>query len=374
MKRPAVLGWVCLGVLFLGGLGAEGAPKGEKRKLPPDEALKQKVDRHAAAGSLLAVLTDFAAEAGVTIRVDWKALEKTGVTSKTRLSVKLEKVTYRQVLEVILSRVGQRGHPLSWRTDADDVIISTHRRILLMEDGARRGIEKLAGKKASSRRAANRFQLPRNRLPGVKFDKLPFRDTLKFFQTVLRENFHVNWRALQQDGVDPDTPITLNVRNISIARAMDLVFDQVNAERDKLASVYWVVDRGVLLVSTGNALNKSTITRVIDAGGALLVQPDNKGPRIDLQAYADNNPGKSSTQGESIFDEDETDRTEGKTGSDSYAEQKKKHAEKVINTIKTMIGADMWEPEGKGAIRVLNNKVVITQTMLGFKLLESALR
>ncbi len=373
MKRPILLAGACLGLLVLGADVAEGAGKAPKRKLPPEEALKRKTDHHAAKGSLTAVLTDFADGAGVTFRVDWKALEKTGVTSKTPVAVDLENVTYRQVLEVILARAGRRGHPLGWRVDSDDIIISTHRRILLMEDVARRGVAKLTTKRAGGREAASRLTRPKNLLPGVNFNKLPFRDTLAFFQTVMAENFHVNWRALKQEGIDPETPITVQVRHVSIARAMDLVFDQVNADRDKFTSIYWVIDRGVLVISTGNALNKKLITRVIDAGGALLVQPDSKGPRMDLEAYSQNTPGRSGNQTDSIFDDDDSSSRRG-NDSESYAEQKKKHTEKVIETIKTMIGPDMWEPEGRGSIRVLNNKVVITQTLLGFKMLESALR
>ena len=84
MKRSVVVAGACLGLLLLGADIAEGAGRQTKRKLPPDQALKRKIDHHTAKGSLMAVLTDFASQAGVTIRVDWKALEKTGVTGSRR--------------------------------------------------------------------------------------------------------------------------------------------------------------------------------------------------------------------------------------------------------------------------------------------------
>ena len=58
----------------------------------------------------------------------------------------------------------------------------------------------------------------------------------------------------------------------------------------------------------------------------------------------------------------------------SYAEQKKDQQDAVIESIKSTIGKDMWEPDGKGSIRFVGNKLVITQSLLGFKLMESALR
>ena len=111
MKRPVGIVGLCL--LCLGAFSAEGFAKG--RKVPPDRALRRKVAHHAVSASLGAALADLANEAGVTIRVDWKGLEKVGVTAKTRVAVDLEKVTWRQVLEVMLSRVSRRGHPLGWQ-------------------------------------------------------------------------------------------------------------------------------------------------------------------------------------------------------------------------------------------------------------------
>jgi hypothetical protein len=344
-------------------------------KLTPEDALQRKVAHHAVTASLGAALVDFASEAGVTVRVDWKGLEETGVTAKTRVAVDLEKVTWRQVLEVMLSRVSRPGHPLSWRCEPGEILISTQQRILLLEAGRKADLVKVAQQAPSRLPAAPPPVMPKTILPGVNFDKLPFRDVLAFFKTVTGANFHVNWRALQQEGVDPETPITLNVRNIGVSRALDLVLDEVNADRDKFTSVYWVVDRGVLMISTGNALNRNVVTRVIEAGGVLLVQPDVPGPRmnLDVSRNASSMGGGSSNANNELWKDDET-RNRQTREEEPYSEQKKKQTENVINTIKNMIGQDMWEPDGKGSIRVINNRLVISQTLLGFKMLEQALR
>jgi len=211
-------------------------------------------------------------------------------------------------------------------------------------------------------------------VPEIKFNKLPFRDALGFFKTLTKANFHVNWRAMEQEGISPDTPVTLDLRGVSVGRAMDLMLTQVNADHDKLTSAYWVIHGGVVMISTGNALNKELITRVIDAGNLLLVQPDSAGPRMEMSSASDAASLTDSTGGSQDIWPDETERESRSGKNESYAELKKKHAEKVIETIKSMIGAEMWGPEGKGSIRILNNKLVISQTLLGFKLLEKALR
>lgn len=382
MNRRLLAVGMVLGVCCLGVLPAKGEPK-----LSPDDALKKKVEHHAVTASLGAALTDFGMEAGVTVQVDWSALEKAGITRQAKVSVNVDDATYRQVLEVILSRASKPGNPLSWRIEGQAVLVSTQREIMRLEEGASRDIAKVTGKGAAAAAgAANAAEgggdvsnLPKNFLPSVNFDNLPLKDVIAFFQTVTKENFHVNWRALEASGIRPDTPVTMDLKKISVARAMDLALDEINADRSKLDRVYWVIDRGVVVISTGNALNTTLITRVVDAGGATLVQPDSAGPRIDMTNASQRNTSAGSSGGSggsggsngSIFTEN---NGEQKQKADTYDEQKKKQTDKVIESLKTSIGMDMWEPDGKGSIRMMNNKLVITQTLLGFKLMERAMR
>jgi hypothetical protein len=379
MKRRLLAVGMMLCVCCLGVLPVKGAPR-----LSPDDALKKKVDHHAVTAPLGAALTDFGMEAGVSVQVDWSALEKAGISRQAKVAVSVDDVTYRQVLEVILSRASKPGAPLSWRVEGQSVLVSTQREIMRMEESASRDIAKVTGKPAAATAGASGGEgdgdvstLPKHFLPSVKFDALPFKDVVMFFQTVTKANFHVNWRALEASGIRQDAPVTMDLKRISIARAMDLALDEINTDKAKLDRVYWVVDHGVILISTGNALNAELTTRVVDAGGAMLVQPDSPGPRIDLTVASQRNSSAGSSSGTgtstgSIFTNENGDQQ--KSRPDTYDEQKKKQSEKVIESIKTAIGPDMWEPDGKGSIRIMNNKIIITQTLLGFKLLEKSMR
>ncbi len=371
MKRRTLAGWLCLGMLVLGTAAREGGAA--RRNVAPDVALARKAGDYSVQASLGAVLTDFAMQAGVTVRADWAALEAAGVPRGKRVALSLSGVTWKQVLEVILSRVGRPGKPLGWRIDEGELLVSTQKDILRRRDRTNRSLSKLlaAPRTKRGRGKASRRGPGRGLLSGVHFDNAPLRDVLKFYGDVTGLNLHINWRAMETAGIRPDFPVSLNLKRISIGTALDLTFRQVNADRDKLSSIYWVVHKGVVLVSTGSDLNRELITRVIDAGGVLLVQPDVPGPRIDMEEATARTPGGSGDGTGTIFDPvDDTPDDQPK----SYAEQKKAHSEKVIETVKTMIGPEMWAPHGKGTIRVLNNKLVISQTLLGFKLLEKSLR
>jgi len=358
--------WAIVGIGFFWAAVAQ-AGQGQ-RPASPEQILKKHTDHYAVKTSLAVALADFSVESGVKVQVDWKALEAAGIERSTPVAVSVKKATWRQVLDVILSRAYVRGRGLAWRVEGKTVRVSTQKRILEMRAETSRAVKTAQGKgraKANSRGKVLRT---------VEFTDVPLKDVLKFFETTLDTNFHVSWKAIEKAGISPDTPITLNLKGISVARAMDVALDDINASREKLDRLYWILDRGVVLISTGSDFNRTMITRVIDAGTSLMVVPDSEGPRIDIQAAGKNNAGGTGGGGESIDLFGQGDTNKSSRQEKSYDEQKKKQREAVIESIKSTIGKDMWEPDGKGSIRVVSNKLVITQSLLGFKLMEKALR
>lgn len=365
MKRTRAAVWAIVGIGLLWAAGAQAAEG--RRPVSPEQLLKKQTDHYAVKASLAVALADFAVATGIQVQVDWKALAAAGIERSAPVAVSVEKTTWRQVLDVILSRALVRGNALAWRIEGETVLVSTQKQILEMRAGTARAVKTAQGKgrpKADSGPKVMR---------SVDFTDVPLKDVLEFFQTVINANFHINWKAIEQAGVSPDTPITLKLKRIGVGRAMDIAFDEVNATREKLDRIYWIVDRGVVLVSTGSDFDRTMITRVIDAGTSLMVVPDSEGPRIDMQVAAKNTPGEGGGQGggNNLFGDNDKD-TSGQQK--SYDEQKKKQQEGVIESIKSTIGPDMWKPDGKGSIRVIGNKLVITQSLLGFKLMEKALR
>ena len=369
MKRPEAALCMIVGFGLLWSAAARVDAVEGKPSISPEQVLQKTVDRHAVKTSLAVALADFAVQSGIKVQVDWKMLEAAGIQRSAPVAVDLEKVTWRQVMDVILSRVGVRGSSLAWRVGGDEVLVSTQKQILAMAAETTRTV---AAAKESGKAKDNSSG---NVLQTVDFTDMPLKDVLKFFETVLNANFHVNWKALEQGGVRPDAPITLNLKHISIARAMDLALDDINAAREKLDRVYWILDGGVVLISTGTDFNRTMTTRVIDAGTSMMVVPDFEGPRIDHRLASQANPGSDGGGqggGAGIFEET-GQNTRNKQGQ-SYDELKKKQQDAVVEGIKSTIGKDMWEPDGKGSIHVVGNKLVITQSLLGFKLMEKALR
>jgi hypothetical protein len=211
--------------------------------------------------------------------------------------------------------------------------------------------------------------------------KIDFSDTalssvLDFLRDVSGTNMHVNWHSLEAAGITKDTPISLKATDVSVAKSLNMVLEQINSGKSKMDSVYWIVDDGVVTVATGTAINSTLTTKVIDVGDLLLTVPTFVGPRIDMSA-ANQSTGSSGTgtgtsgqgggQGgnNSVFGTTTNTQTE-----ESPADAKKRMQESLVKIIKDSIGEDMWAPDGKGSISFLGTKLVISQTQLGFKLLE----
>lgn len=316
------------------------------------------------------VLDHYAKLSGLSIRADWRALRSVGVYRTSLVTLKASEITFEKLLDLTLHRVARRAKPLAWYLSDKTVYVSTQTWVLL-----RRGSPFAAALRTAPGTVARRA--PRRRgVTEISFDEMPLKPVLDFFRDVSGVNFHVNWRSLEASGISQKTPVTLKASNISVGRALDLVLDQVNVGRDRLGRVYWVVDKGVVEIATGEVLNRKLMTRVYDVGDILMVVPSFEGPRTDLGTSSSTTTGTDTSSGTSggLFGSVGTRTTSStSSGGESMAEQRQRNRDTLIEVIKMAIGEDMWDPTGKGSIKIIRNQLIITQTQLGFKLLEGTL-
>ncbi|MFP4104808.1 MAG: hypothetical protein ACLFVU_01865, partial [Phycisphaerae bacterium] len=132
----------------------------------------------------------------------------------------------------------------------------------------------------------------------------------------------------------------------------------------------------VVEIATGTVLSKKMETRTYDIRDLLTVVPNFKGPRIDLTTSTslstdDDDDDDEDNWFEDDDDDDDDDRSEEEG---SMAEQREKIKGNLVAIIKQTIGKEFWEPIGKGSVRVFRGKLIITQSLLGFKLMEESIR
>jgi hypothetical protein len=118
--------------------------------------------------------------------------------------------------------------------------------------------------------AAARATLDR-KIPEFKVDNVAFTDVVDALRDLTSANIFVNWRALESEGIDRQAPVTTRLRDVKFAKALNVVLEEVGGGNVKLG---YVVDDGVITISTQEDLAKNTLTRVYDIRELLADVPD----------------------------------------------------------------------------------------------------
>jgi hypothetical protein len=371
---------LCVGLWGACALGADlNSPQASARQM-----LDQKIEHFSTNAPLAEVIRQFSQQTGIRIEVDWPALQTTGVKADTPVVLKARQVSAAALLSLMLDQVSARNQPLAWRAEGDAVLVTTQMRLLSRETAIPR---------SSARRADRRAARP----VGIDFSDAPLESVVAQFRQITGQSFFVNWDALEKVGLRRDTPVSLGLSNVAAARALDLLTEQLSASPDRYQKVYWVLDRGVITISTGEALDAQLHVWVCDISDLLAMPPHrdfsslgrpqagqtSTTPGTALGATGPQQPSatpsgtsRGGMRTSTIQEGAMLQVGGGTTGQaeTAAAQGRDQHIQTLIRVIQGSIGQDMWQPEGKGAITVFNNHLIISQTLLGFKLMEDASR
>ena len=337
-----------------------------------DRAIEKTVKSFSFIGTFEQCLDKVGKLADVRLVADWAALKIVGVSKDKRIAFKADGARISQLLDVAIARATPRGIHLGWYIDGGlgGIRVTTQRAAL----ARRRSVGTAPVRRSAPAGAGN-----------LTFNETPLSTVVQTIRDLTKLNIHVNWRALAEINVDRDTLVTVTAAGVSIGKLLDLVTDELSDNLDKFQRVYWINDGGVVKISTGTALNTGLQTQVMDVGGLLMPVVSVKMPRrIGLGGLKNSNTndrrydqrnragrGRNGAVGGAglglIGGQDDSDK-------DDQREQAEKLKEGVIGVIKDSIGQDMWEPSGKGSIKIIGNRLVISQTLLGYKLLNRSLR
>jgi hypothetical protein len=187
--------------------------------------------------------------------------------------------------------------------------------------------------------AAIRDKLNRE-IERLSFADIDLRDVITFLREYSDANIHVNWRALAAAGIEPTTKVSVDVRKISVKRALDLVLREASgsaAAAGPEQELRYGIDGGVLTIATKANFAKEPIRRVYDVRDLLAPVPDFEGPRTELRR--------------------EREMT------------KEKVMENLIAQIRNAIDRESWADETSGPtagtpgfVQILNGSLVVSQT------------
>ena len=323
-------------------------------------ALGKQVPQFSASGTLDDTMAKLSEVSGLKIKVDWDAMKSTGIDRQATVVYSTANATVEQLLEMALARAAVKDHPLAWYVEGNVVHITTQAKVLYRHDLP-------AGENTSAQ--ATRAKAPAAG-SNVKFDNTPLADVLTFVRERTKLDVEINWKSLEDCGITKETQVTLEAKDVTSARLLNMVLDQVSAGKDRMSRAYWVINDGVVTIASGTALNNNLITKVMDVSDLLVLVPNIEGPKLDMSKSSPGGSGGSGSSGGSgIFQESPSNSAPAE---ESPAAQRQKLRDNLVQSVKDSIGDDMWKPDGKGSISLVGSKLVISQTLLGFKLMEEA--
>jgi len=369
----AVLGWIS---------GATAGTSSQSAMAVTDKV----IPKVALAGvSLERALAFLRKATDVDIEVDWGTLRTVGVTRQSKVKVRAEKLTLAKVLDLTVAAPRGAREPISWFLYDKTVIITTQANLLAVRIGQARRITapRRPGRTSPARRPRRTPPAPRRAAPKtirvrtigkVDFQESPLEEAMDYFRDTARVNMVVHWQALAATGVHKHTPVTITLTNVKLTRALSLVLDLVNTEKDRFSRVYWDWEDGILKITTGTALDAEMITRVYTVADLLVVVPNFAAPVKNIHGSRTSTEGSGGggTGLQQDFGKDNLDDTKSEP---SAAEQKEKLKKGLADAIKASSGLELWDDGGgKGTISFLRDKMIITQSRLGFKLMGGAMR
>ena len=202
-------------------------------------------------------------------------------------------------------------------------------------------------------------------LPKLNFSGIALGDVIQFVRDVSNISIHVKWEMLRQGSIDQKTPVNVELTQVTVEKALRTILDDVGA----VTPLGFVVDEGVITISTRDDLATMTATRVYDIRDLIFQVPTFRGPRIDLANAGNNagNNGSGSGSGGGLFGGGNNGGGNGAGDDDDTGTVSRQElVDSILDMIRTTIAPDTWQGGAAagttGSIRELNGQIIVTQT------------
>jgi hypothetical protein len=189
----------------------------------------------------------------------------------------------------------------------------------------------------------------------VRFDNAPLRDCFDWLRDTLGTNLYVDWGALEALGVDPNKGVTINVRWVTVPSLLRLLLQETG--QSELLTYY--VSGNVLTVTTKEKADEQLFTRVYPIEDLMLRPRKITGSRMDMgdsgsRSGSSRSSSYSGSSRNSIFGERDRDY-------DDDEESEKARGQEVVDMVKQLTPAEIWEEAGgRAKITYFRGKLILT--------------
>lgn len=194
-------------------------------------------------------------------------------------------------------------------------------------------------------------------LPEMKFTGVTFGDAIDFVRDVGGLNIHVNWKALEQEGVTADAPVNIRLRAVSLRKVLNLLLSEAGGS-DRIA---FYMEDGVVEVTTRDLADKKVYTRVYPVDDLVMEMPEFvQPPSFNLQSSSNqggSGGGGGGGGGSGIF---------GGSSSDSNRDRdnvitREQRGEELVQLVTETLRPDIWAVNGGNAtIRYFRGSLIVT--------------
>lgn len=190
----------------------------------------------------------------------------------------------------------------------------------------------------------------------VQLDQTPLRTAIRWWSNVVGVSVEMPWRALEQQGIDADDPITISLKNVPASALLSRMLKQVSTEQD-IRLMYQITPYDVRIM-TREMANRETIVRMYDVRDLLVSIPNfDDAPSMSLtDALSNTNSGGGGKGGNNevnLFPDDDDKKDESKT--------KAQRAQDLIDLITSTVESDVWRVNGGrySDIKYLNGILIV---------------
>ena len=192
------------------------------------------------------------------IYVNWRVLKATGIKEDTKISVDVRNISVKRAMELVLRDVSGAGagprSEATYTIEGDVILIST--RSDLGDERSVIGKEVPGWAIAEAKENANLRKKLARRIPRLSFQDICLDDVLQFLREYSDANLHTAWRVVNAAGIGPHTKISLDLRDLTVKRAIELVLRGASGTADINSALAYTISDGVLTVSTwGNLVH-----------------------------------------------------------------------------------------------------------------------
>jgi Flp pilus assembly secretin CpaC/tetratricopeptide (TPR) repeat protein len=224
----------------------------------------------------------------------------------------------------------------------------------------KRGVDVAFAESAMDRRTL--ATLDSRTVPAI-FEDSPLESVVTYLASVTDLNFDVDWASLDSIGIDRQTRVSMNARNVSAKTVLDRVLSKVSV--DDIDHAGWQVQDGIVVVASEDDLARNTFVVVYDVRDLLFDPNDYRElPELDLDAaLRESHRAMRAPQTGGILPDD-LDALELPGGDRGRGPSKDEQLEQLVEIIQTNVDFAGWRDNGgdTGIVQSLNEQLIVTNT------------